>query len=140
MIVSINPVKKTLPLLCVTCAISFLFFPVDQKNAKMKKMKMINKVSPMKQELKKFIATGGAIEDAKRIMEANGFTCVLNQRSDFVEMEESGDFLATHHDLDYLYCDKERGGLFCARRWQVAIVHKNGVVSDILVSIGLTCL
>ena len=104
-------------------------------------MKKLNdqRISPMKQELKKFIATGGAIEDAKRIMEANGFTCVMNERSDFAEMEED-EFLATHHDLDYLYCDKERGGFFCDRRWQVAIVHKNGVVSDILVSIGLTCL
>lgn len=136
MIVSINPVKKTLPLAWVTCAMVFLFCPVDQKKAK---MKMFNKVSPMKQELKKFISTGGTIEDAKRIMEANGFTCVLKERSDFAEMEED-DFLATHHDLDYLYCDKERGGLFCNRRWQVAIVHKDGVVSDTLVSIGRICL
>ena len=49
---------------------------------------MVNKVSPNEQELKKFIATGGAIEDAKRIMEANGFTCVMKGRSDFAEMEE----------------------------------------------------
>jgi len=52
MIGSINRGKKTLPLLCVTCAMSFLVFPVDQKKAK---MKMVNRVSPMKQELQKFI-------------------------------------------------------------------------------------
>ena len=33
----------------------------------------------LNQELKKFIATGGAIEDAKRIMDANGFTCVMKE-------------------------------------------------------------
>jgi hypothetical protein len=134
---STNRIKGALPICAVSCLIFLFPFHADSKTPK---LKMHNKTRVMKQEVQKYIPTGTAIEVAKQIMEANGFTCTLKEKADFAEMEGNGDLVARHGAIDYLYCDKEKGGLFCARRWQIAIVHENGVVSDILVSIGLICL
>ena len=44
--------------------------------------------------------------------------------------------------VDFLYCDKEKAAfpyiLGVTRRWQIAIVHKNGVVTEVRVAISLT--
>jgi hypothetical protein len=117
--------------------LSPLFSSVSQKNIK---IKLDNRIASLKQEIKKHIPTGTTIEDARRIMEANGFKCQLMERSFFAEREEDDHPLPVHSDIDFLYCDKEKGGLFCDRRWQVAIVHEHGIVSDVFVSIGRICL
>jgi hypothetical protein len=93
----------------------------------------------MKQEIQKIIQVGSDIEDAKKLMEANEFSCKLKQDSSFMEWSEKDDKVL-HNNLDYLYCDKELPiNQYCAQRWQIAIVHQNGKVSNVFVSIGRIC-
>ena len=101
---------------------------------------MNKKLASMKKEIQKHIAFGSELEEARQIMEANGFKCQLMERSSFAEREEDDHPLPIHLDIDFLYCDKERAsGLFCTRRWQIAIVQKNMRVSDVFVAITRTC-
>lgn len=125
--------KDGIPALALMFALPLLFSHVEEK-----KMKLHKKNAAMKQEIQKHIAIGSGIEDAKRIMERNGFECSFVEEGGFEEVED-GRHSRSHDNVDYLYCNKEKGGFICSRRWQIAIVHKNRIVSDILVSIGETC-
>ena len=79
-------------------------------------------------------------EEAQKVMEANGFTCKKKERASFSEQDNNAK-LTLHENIDYLYCDKELSDSpYCVRRWQVAIIHNDGVVSGILVSTGLICM
>lgn len=93
----------------------------------------------MKQEIQKHIAIGSEIEDAKRIMERNGFDCSFVEQGGFEEMGDDNRHVRSHDNVDFLHCDKEKGGFICTRRWQVSIVHKKGIVSGIFVAISETC-
>ena len=94
----------------------------------------------MKREILKHIPIGTEIEAAQTTMERNGFKCVRKNNGTFTEREPKGLVGAPHGSLDFLYCDLEVPATeYCARRYQIAIVHKNGIVSEVLVSIGLIC-
>ncbi len=103
------------------------------------KLKLHNSQKAMKQEIQKIIPVSSDIEEAKKLMEANGFSCSLKQDTSFMEWSEK-DEKVLHNNLDFLYCDKELPiNQYCARRWQIAIAHEHGKVSDIYVSIGSIC-
>src|SRR5713101_3012007 len=72
------------------------------------------------------IPVGTSLADAERFMQSEGFKC---------SQTTNGEFLG-HRGLDYLYCDRSDGGIV-QRRWQVAIVHGDGKVSEVLASTGL---
>jgi hypothetical protein len=128
------PIKRGTLLLTIFFAFSLIICQAEQK------IKMRKKQQAMKQEVAKYIPIGSSIEDAQRILEANGFKCMLREQRSFAEMNY-GELVERQENMDFLWCDKEKGSwLFCDRRWQVAIVHKNGIVSDIFVSIGLICM
>ena len=93
----------------------------------------------MKQEIQEHIAIGSEIEDAKRIMERNGFDCSFVEQGGFEEMGDDNRHVRSHDNVDFLHCDKEKGGFICTRRRQVSIVHKKGIVSGIFVAISETC-
>ena len=79
----------------------------------------------------KNIPAGTDINDAKTLMERNGFTCKLIKDSSFSDSRN------VYEHLDFLYCDKE-SGFIIGKRWQVAIVSENLLVKDVYVSYGLT--
>jgi hypothetical protein len=104
-----------------------------------KQLKMHKNPNAMKQEIAKQIPIGSSIKDAQRVMEANGFKCELMERSAYTEKQDD-ESVELHENVDFLWCDKEtRAWLLCLRRWQVAIVHKDGIVSYISVAISLAC-
>ena len=117
--------------------ITSLAFCQDQQD----KMKLYKNPKDMKQEIIKYIPIGSSIKDAQRIMEANGFKCELKHGSfTVVNAGEPGPGVV-YHNMDYLYCDKEvNSEIFSLRRWQISIVHKDGVVSDVFMSITTTSL
>jgi hypothetical protein len=106
------------------------------------KIKLFLSAKATKEEILKRIPIGSNLEDAKRNMEANGFSCKKMEKAYFSEQDyqDKHEKPTIHANIDYLYCDKEVSeSLYCARRWQVAIVHNNGIVSDVLVSTGRIC-
>jgi hypothetical protein len=72
------------------------------------------------------IPVGTPIEDAERFMEREGFACVRATQAEFLDRK----------GLNYIYCDRTEGGIV-QRRWQVAVVHKDGEVTEIITSTGL---
>src|SRR5262245_26147337 len=69
---------------------------------------------------------GTSLPDDERFMQSEGFKC---------SQPTNGEFLG-RRSLDYLYCDRSDGEIV-QRRWQVAIVHREGKVSEVLASTGL---
>jgi hypothetical protein len=73
------------------------------------------------------IPVGTPVDDAQRFMEREGFTCCRSTNAAFIDWT----------GLDYVYCDRSEGSGFVQRRWQVAIVHRDGKVTEVLASTGL---
>jgi hypothetical protein len=67
---------------------------------------------------------GTPIDDAQKFMESEGFKCSRSNNGRFLDRE----------GIDYLYCDRHDGGNcdFVTRRWQIAIVHQNEKVVEII--------
>lgn len=85
----------------------------------------------VKNSILKIIPVGSNINNARILMEKNGFKCIFMKDSSF---SESG---KVYDNIDFLYCDLEKGFII-GRRWQVAIIIKDLSVSEVLVSTGLT--
>jgi hypothetical protein len=82
------------------------------------------------QELLKIAPVGSDARNALPILEGKGFRCQWLQQEQFKGIE------GKH---DYLYCDLGRmAGFLVERRWQLALIHKNFVVTDAKFGIGLT--
>src|SRR5262245_45467332 len=124
---TMNHIKKQIFLFIMLLLVSCSACRSDEN-----KIKMYKNPEDMKQEILKHIPIGSSIKDAQRVMEANGFKCEMSYGS-FVEMYEGERFPRAKHDnTPHLYCDKEvNSEIFSLRRWQIAIVHKDGVVSDV---------
>ncbi len=73
---------------------------------------------------------GTEILSVERIMLKNGFSCHVNLAKAFEKRTEA------HNLIDYLYCNREEG-FPVSRRYQSALVIRDGKVSWILVSKGL---
>jgi hypothetical protein len=73
------------------------------------------------------VPVGTPVDDAQRFMEREGFTCTRTADGKFLDRE----------GLDYVYCDRSEGEGVVQRRWQVAIVHRDGKVAEVLASTGL---
>jgi hypothetical protein len=118
----------------------FLFFVAPLLTAEAEgRMKMHKNQESMKKEVAKHIPIGSNIKEAQRIMEANGFTCIIMENESFADMGEYGP-VKTYRNQDFLWCDKVKSVLLlCERRWQVILIRKDDKVADIFVSIGLTC-
>jgi hypothetical protein len=61
-------------------------------------------------------------------MEANGFNCTMEENDSFFDQDDGG-----HSGVDFLYCHKS-----ILATWQVAIVHHNGIVSEVSVSTNIS--
>jgi hypothetical protein len=67
-----------------------------------------------------------ALEDAQKFMELEKFSCSRSSDAEFGDRK----------GLDYLYCDRSEGWIV-QRRWQVAVVHQDSKVTEVLASTGL---
>ncbi|WP_153556736.1 hypothetical protein [Roseimaritima sediminicola] len=72
------------------------------------------------------IPVGTPVEDAERFMVREGFACIRATDAEFLDRK----------GLDYIYCDRTEGETV-QRRWQIAVVHNNGEVAEIIASTGL---
>lgn len=94
----------------------------------------------MKQEILRLVPLGTQIDDARKVMEANGFKCTLRENGSFGDVEYGRYLTPIQIGIDYLYCDHEIPiGFDCVRRYQIALVNRDGSVAEVLVSIGLIC-
>lgn len=83
-----------------------------------------------KQQLLMLAPVGSDARKAKPVLESKGFKCHWVPNNGFAGVEGKHDFL---------YCDLTLTiGFMMTRRWQLALVHKNFVVTNAGVGISLT--
>ena len=104
------------------------------------KLRMYADSQSMKKELLKEMPIGSLIHDAKKIMEENGFNCEMMENTAFSENRDGDPQKPiVHEGEDFLFCNKrETVGVLVIREWDVIIVRKGDVVSDVFVNVGLT--
>lgn len=88
-------------------------------------------VAKMRQSLTTDIPVGTSVKDAETRLRDRGFRV-----SPMTDASFSYQGHVREH-LDYLYGDMSEGTGLVSRRWQVAVVHQRGSVSEICVSMGL---
>ena len=80
----------------------------------------------MKRVILKIVPLGTPLEVAQRLMAEEGFLCFRRTKASVLDRE----------GIDSLWCDRLEGGIV-QRRWQVALVHRDGRVTEVLPSTGL---
>jgi hypothetical protein len=74
------------------------------------------------------VPLGTPVDEAQRFMEREGFKCTRSTNAAWEDRK----------GLDYIYCDRSDSANWpVQRRWQVAIVYRDGKVIEILASTGL---
>jgi hypothetical protein len=87
----------------------------------------INDAPEMRNTIMNAVPIGSQIAAAQVFMMKNDFSCRLETNATFGN--QSG--------IDFLYCDKQAGvDRVVGRRWQVALLEKDGKVLDVLVTTG----
>jgi hypothetical protein len=135
-------------MLIKTLTVLILAMPLFSPFAEPKKVKLYNSETKMKAEVLKRIPIGSSIERAQIVMQKSGFECEIIWNRSFGDYDEQGNPTPPPRALpqiegkrvDFLYCDKEKAAFpyIFTRRWQIAIVHKNGAVTEVRVAISLT--
>jgi hypothetical protein len=93
-----------------------------------------------KGEILRRIPIGSPMDQARKIMEENGFVCTMHINDSFVENTGSNKQIL-HHGKDFLFCDKKRRGIIaCDQRWQVFLVRSEDTVAEVYVNYGTICL
>ena len=113
--------------LCILILITFALYHFSGKNSNLPS----DSQAARKLLLEK-IPVGSSLNNASRIMQEYQFECHLKESQTFRE----------YQNIDFLSCFKQAPQVpfICDSVWQIAIVHKNRVVSDILVAYGTGCL
>jgi hypothetical protein len=134
--------KLALSLILFIVLVFSLLYSIQVNQANDGQMQMHNNAKDMKQEILKSIPIGSSLTNAQKLMDANGFRCSKQEQGNFLELDtENMDYGILHNNIKYLYCDKELSAeSFCSRRWQIALVFDGNTVSDIIVSVGKSCL
>ena len=81
----------------------------------------------MKRIILEAVPLGSDLAKAERFMKDQGFTCQKERNADFNERK----------GLDYLYCDRTEGSIV-RTDWRIAIVDRNGKVSEVIAQRFLT--
>jgi hypothetical protein len=93
----------------------------------------INDVATMKAALHEHLPAGTPLAQAQAFMAREGFHTKMKKNGSWSEGGKDRD------GLDFLYCDREEpAAAWVSCRWQVAVVIRDGAVSDVLVSAALT--
>jgi hypothetical protein len=120
---------------CVAVALTLSLLATPIAHGKAKKVKLHNDAEATKKEVLKRIPIGSSIEHARDVMKMSSFKCELMRDELFASDCEGTD----SRKGDFLYCDRVKFAFpFFERRWQILIFHANGLVTDVLVCIGLT--
>jgi hypothetical protein len=77
------------------------------------------------------VPRGSTVATAEASMANLGFSCSPQVDASF----QGASGVRSH--IDYLYCDARTSGLVYTR-WQAAVIHDHGHVTDVDVSVGLT--
>ena len=86
--------------------------------------------SEARMQLLEIAPIGSDARDALPILESRGFKCKWSKQEEFYGLTGKN---------DYLYCDIEKlAGILVTRRWQLALIHENYIVTDAKFGIGLT--
>lgn len=137
-------------MLVKTLTVLILAMPLFSPFAEPKNVKLHNNVKQMKEEVLAQIPIESSIGHAQEVMEKSGFECEMVWNKSFGDYDEQGNPIPPPLALpqiggkrvDFLFCDKEKAAfpyIFpVTRRWQIAIVHKHGIVTEIRVAISLT--
>ena len=80
-----------------------------------------------KRQIEQFVPPGTPQTAAEDILKKKGFSVSVMHGA-----------IGAEHFADYLYCDYRDGGSPVSRRWQAALVLKDGRVVDYRVTTGLT--
>lgn len=110
--------------------LTILILSCNQVSAQ--KIQLYSDTVAMRNEIIKHIPIGTDTLLAKAIMSKSRFKCQSYKKSTFA----SGKTYFT--DLDYLYCTRSRTKKMISEQWQIALVHKNGIITAVIVSFGLT--
>ncbi len=89
------------------------------------------------QEVRRHVAVGSSIGEAKDLLQFNGFQCSYHKTSEDVTVIETN---RTSKDGDYLFCFLEKSGLVCATTYKPFIYYKNDSVTSVDAAIGGWCL
>ena len=120
---------------CVTLALTLSLLVSPIANGNTKKVKLHNDAVATRKEVLKRIPIGSSIEHAKDVMKKSSFECKMMWDELFASDCQGAD----SQKGDFLYCDRTKFAFpFFERRWQILIFHVNGLVTDVLVCIGLT--
>ena len=93
-----------------------------------------------KAEVLKQVPIGTSIEQATAIMEASGFKCLAMQNQRVTEDGPTAGQWIDHGLANILWCDSGEKSfkLVLSRRWQVVFVDTAGLVSYVVVGVGVT--
>lgn len=90
----------------------------------------------MQARVRDIIPLGTPLVDAQRIMEHEGFKCTWKPSGLFVERASWQKNIAEHEKLPHLCCDRcDAEQIIMTTNWSIALVAKDGQVSDIIVSV-----
>lgn len=108
------------------------------------KIRMYSDPKAMKKEILKNVPLGSRIEDAKRKMEKSGFGCTMMHNEEFSVQkdnppEDDPHMSTLHGKADFLLCEKQKQTWpMVSQEWSIIIVHKDGIVSEVFVNVGIT--
>lgn len=72
------------------------------------------------------VPVGASVTAAEQYMKTQGFDCSRKVNAEF----------GSRSGIDYLYCDRREGWLV-QRRWQIAVIHRDGRVTEVEAGTGL---
>jgi hypothetical protein len=107
--------------------VAFLLVPLVGCGASRTVTRSIRRSPEMVAVVLKAAPPGTPIEEAARFMRGEGFRCSTCVSDSFMDRSE----------IDFLYCTRSDGGSAARRKWKVAIIHKRGVVTEVLANTGL---
>jgi hypothetical protein len=97
-----------------------------------------DKSEDTKAAIQKRIPIGTEISKAKAIMEMEGLGCRRFENEKYAEHPTGGGSPLSRGPADFLWCDSGEWGFIVTKRWQVVFVDVGGLVTSVVVSVGLT--
>lgn len=90
----------------------------------------------VKQQLLKITPLGSSIQQAQAALQKIGFQCSTVSGGDFTHIDSETGIITKHPNINFLECYKKQPHFLQTRWWDVAVIDRQGCVSDILVNSG----
>jgi hypothetical protein len=129
--VSLPSMRRYLQTLLLNCALLVFGCQHSQRSGQTTE---IRDNQEMQEKLVALIPHGTAIEQAKRLMENEGFVCAYEKNETFISHDES-----RFANRTFLLCDRydTQPRSWVSRRWQIALMEQDERVVGVAVSSGL---